>query len=73
MAVDWFADPLAWTEFLRAQGFSLGVGDELRVMLLLDELRGRSIPLPDVAETFPFPDGLTPHISASACASDARA
>jgi glycosyltransferase 2 family protein len=49
MAVDWFADPLAWTGFLRAQGFSLGVGDELRVMLLLDELRGRCIPLPDVA------------------------
>src|SRR5271156_6459111 len=49
MAVDWFADPLAWTGFLRAQGFSLSVGDELRVMLLLDELRGRYISLPDAA------------------------
>src|SRR5262249_50214337 len=49
MAIDWFSDPLSWTGYLRAQRFPLTVGDELRVMRLLDELRGLNIALPDTA------------------------
>ena len=47
MAVDWFGDFGAWTGFLRARGFALGVDDDLRVFALLNALRDCGIELPD--------------------------